>query len=184
MLRSESGIDRQIGLGSDKDTVVVKREQSVKAKPSIYWSIYAPTLTLRFVGSSVYWLKEWNDRYKWQKWVYCEVCSCSALETGQGGATPTHQKESAEVVWVSDQDASWAPPRWDLLNMYRKLWGKLGTRCLDLCLLQLFSVGFKITLIGFIIFEYGFSGFLCFFLFIISVCFVLFTQKLPHVIDW
>lgn len=84
MLRSESGIDRQIGLGSDKDTVVVKREQSVKAKPSIYWSIYAPTLTLRFVGSSVYWLKEWNDRYKWQKWVYCEVCSCSALETGQG----------------------------------------------------------------------------------------------------
>lgn len=46
--------------------------------------------------------------------IFCTV-RCSKwsvrLEGAQSRATaPLHQKEAAEVVWASDQDASWTPP--------------------------------------------------------------------------
>ncbi|KAI3373073.1 hypothetical protein L3Q82_006342 [Scortum barcoo] len=99
--KMEREMDRRIGAASAVlrtliRSVVVKRELSQKAKLSIYWSIYVPTLTYGHESSGL------RDRVR--------SSDIHLREAQSRAAAPPRREEPIEVVWASLKDASWTPP--------------------------------------------------------------------------
>ncbi|KAI3361665.1 hypothetical protein L3Q82_002028 [Scortum barcoo] len=124
--KMEREMDKWIGAASAVlrtlvCSVVVKRELSQKAKLSIYWSIYIPTLTY---GHELWVMTERTGlRIQAAEMQVCFLQRVSGLRLRDRvrsldicerlrsrAAAPPRREEPVEVVWASRKDASRTPP--------------------------------------------------------------------------